>query len=919
VGDRDEEKPDHEPTAELHGRVGKYDIVRFLGKGAMGAVYHAHDSFLERDVALKVMLPQIADDPEHKLRFEREARAVARMMHPNVVTVFDLGYHTDGSPYIVMELLKGHDLLELMHQRPPLSLSAKISIMLQVLEGLGHAHKVGIVHRDIKPANIFLKEDGTAKIMDFGVARVTSTSMTSTGLVVGTPDYMSPEQVLGGRLDGRSDLFSVGCVLSELLTGRRPFIGQTIMATLYRIAHEQPEIEIPAGPEHEGLRPILVKALARNAEERYATASEFAEALRPFQRGPGLAPAVGAPTATVSLPPLFDAPDTPAAARKLGAPAPPLRPTVSLTRETPRGPADVSGLFRLLREIYVGAKSGHLHFSHDRGRERRSLRIVKGQIVHGTSDVEGEHLGDVLVRYGLLSQADLDRAIAIVLRERKRLGAVLSDLGLLDRGRIEEAVGLHVREILSNVLGRADGSPVFEEMSDTLVESELASQLSTGEVILEATRRVQDPALVRQGLGDMNRILILSRDPLLRSQRITLTPTDGFILSRIDGTLSAREVVSLIPVPPEDTERSLFGLLCTGTVDYLPPPSSPATPTRLPPRRDGVTTPVPGPPTPPPASPTRLPPRREGMTTPVPGPPTPPPATPIRLPPRQEAVTAPSPGPPTPPPVSPRSVPKVPPEEIRQIILEAHEGLRQKDYFELLGVSRTASETQIREAYAHFARLLHPDASRDPSLADIREKREAVFFRLSEAFETLRDPVTRSKYEAAFQARRPRPAPSATPAAAPTAAPPPPAPEPPPSFDRSGDVGAAMESIRQAERLFKEEKFWDAIQLLESAIGRVEGAPRVRAKVALAQAYMKNPKWLKRAEEVLQGALRENPSHTDAYLVLGSIYRASGLVSRAAATYRKALELQPGHPKALQELASLEGTSGQKKPLSKKA
>jgi cytochrome c-type biogenesis protein CcmH/NrfG len=128
-----------------------------------------------------------------------------------------------------------------------------------------------------------------------------------------------------------------------------------------------------------------------------------------------------------------------------------------------------------------------------------------------------------------------------------------------------------------------------------------------------------------------------------------------------------------------------------------------------------------------------------------------------------------------------------------------------------------------------------------------------------------------------------------------------------------------MDSIRQAERLMKEEKFWDAIQLLESAIRRVEGAPRVRAKVVLAQAYMKNPKWQKRAEEVLQSALRENPAHTDAHLVLGSLYRAGGLVSRAAASYRKVLELQPGHPKAAQELASLEGTGGQKGRLSKKA
>ncbi|HXB57816.1 MAG TPA: protein kinase [Vicinamibacteria bacterium] len=897
MGDRNEDRAVREPTAELQGRVGKYDIVKFLGKGAMGAVYHAHDSFLERDVALKVMLPQIADDPEHKLRFEREARAVARMMHPNVVTVFDLGYHTDGSPYIVMELLKGHDLLNVMRQRPQPSLSAKISIILQVLEGLGHAHKVGIVHRDIKPANIFLKEDGTAKIMDFGVARVTSTSMTSTGVVVGTANYMSPEQVLGGRLDGRSDIFSVGCMLCELVTGRRPFDAENIMSTLYRIAHDKPELAIPAGSEHEGLRPILAKALSRNAEERY-TAAEFAVALRLFQGSHGLTSAA-APAETVSLPPLFDAPDMPAATSNLGGPLLQTPPTISLTKEASR-PPDVSGLFRLMREIYVGSKSGHLHFAHDRGRERRSLRIVKGQIVHGTSDVEGEHLGDVLVRYGLLSQANLDRAIAIVLRERKRLGAVLSDLGLLERGRLEEAVGMHVREILFNVLSRADGTQAFEELSDSAVEAELVSQLSTGEVILEATRRVQDPALVRQGLGDMNRILILSRDPLLRSQRITLTPTDGFILSRIDGTLSAREVVSLIPLPPEDTERSLFGLVCTGTVDYLPtaPPTSPAAPTRTPARREGAT----GPPTPPPAA--------ARPAAPM-APPTPPPPT-AKTP--SEEV---------------RRVEGRQPEEIRKIVLEVYEGLRQKDYFEVLGVSRTANETQIREAYGQFARLLHPDACRDPSLADIREKREAVFFRLSEAYETLRDPLTRSKYEAAFDARRPRlapapPAPVAPAAAAPAPAapsppPPPPAPDPPPTIDPVMELEASMDSIRQAERLLKEEKFWDAIQLLESAIRRVEGAPRVRAKVALAQAYMKNPKWLKRAEEVLQGALRENPAYVDAYVVLGSIYRASGLVGRAAATYRKALELHPGHPKAVQALASLEGPGGQKGRLSKKA
>ena len=175
---------------ELTGKIGRYDIVRPLGKGAMGVVYLAHDPLLERDVALKVMVAQIADDPDLSKRFEREAKAVAKMTHPNVVTVYDLGYHEDGSPYIAMELLKGQDLLEALRDGPPLALERKLSIILQVLDGVGHAHQSGIVHRDIKPANIFINTDGSVKIMDFGVARLTTASMTGTGNIIGTADYM---------------------------------------------------------------------------------------------------------------------------------------------------------------------------------------------------------------------------------------------------------------------------------------------------------------------------------------------------------------------------------------------------------------------------------------------------------------------------------------------------------------------------------------------------------------------------------------------------------------------------------------------------------------------------------------------------------------------------------------------------------
>ena len=525
-------------------RIGKYEIVKPLGRGGMGAVYQAFDPVLEREVALKVMLPETAGDPEQKQRFEREARAVARLSHPGIVTVFDLGYHTDGSPYIVMELLKGQDLLARLRNNPPLSLGQKVSIVTQVLDGLGHAHKAGIVHRDIKPANVFLIEEGAARIMDFGIAFCTSSGATSR-TVLGTVSYMSPEQVRGELVDGRSDLFSVGTLLHEILTGRRPFDAETPMATFYRIARGEATFELPAGPEYAGFLPVLRRALALAKEERYPDAAEFAAALSACTRS-GVAPEATTATAT-----------------------PKAAPEARAERATPDAPArraDPSRLFRLLREIYVGGKSGHLHLAVDG--ERKSLRIRQGQILHGTSDTAGEHLGDVLVRYGLISQEDLDRALAIVLRERRRLGAVLVEQGLLEKTRIEEAIGLHAREILFNAISRPGITCVFEELAESLMETDLACPLSTGQLILDATRRILDPELVRTVLGDLGRVLVLSPDPLLCAQKIALTPTDGFVLSRVDGSSSARGVLALVPLPAEDVERSLFSLLCTGIVDY---------------------------------------------------------------------------------------------------------------------------------------------------------------------------------------------------------------------------------------------------------------------------------------------------------------------------------------------------------------
>jgi serine/threonine-protein kinase len=342
-------EPSKPAPRELTGRIGKYEIKEPIGKGAMGQVYLAHDTVLDRDVALKVMAAQIADDVELKTRFEREARAVAKMTHPNVVMVFDLGTHTDGSPYIAMELLKGQDLQKTVRRTPTLSLERKVQIIIQVLTGLNHAHQAGIVHRDIKPANIFILHDDTVKIMDFGVARMKAAPMTGTGNIVGTADYMSPEQVQGHKVDGRSDLFSVGCLLYELVTGRRPFHSDNLMAIFYKITHEGPNFDlIPPGPEHDALLPILKKALARNIDERYQTAYAFAMDLRQWLRAHGTSAStqhvleslvdLEAPTHTpqpMLEPPGARAP-TPDATVDLGR-----RPGVP--RRTTMGPTQISG------------------------------------------------------------------------------------------------------------------------------------------------------------------------------------------------------------------------------------------------------------------------------------------------------------------------------------------------------------------------------------------------------------------------------------------------------------------------------------------------------------------------------------------------------------------------------------------------
>ncbi len=281
--------------------LGRYKIVGELGRGAMGAVYRALDPLIDREVAIKTLLPNLPADvmQEVRARFLREARSAGRLSHPNIVTIFDVGEH-DGVAYIAMELLNGHSLLEILKHPQRLALNTIANLVAQVGEALDVAHQQKIVHRDVKPANIMVDHTGRAKLTDFGVAYVPSSTMTQEGNTLGSPRYMSPEQVTGKALDARSDIFSLGVVLYELLTKRTPFEHEgdtTVFALMNRIASTpHPPLRaldrsIPQAFEH-----IVNRALAKQPSGRYARASEMARELRDFrnlQRRPA-APAAGA-------------------------------------------------------------------------------------------------------------------------------------------------------------------------------------------------------------------------------------------------------------------------------------------------------------------------------------------------------------------------------------------------------------------------------------------------------------------------------------------------------------------------------------------------------------------------------------------------------------------------------------------------
>ena len=305
-------------------RIGKYEIIREIGRGAMGRVLLARHPIMDKTVAIKVVHAPELNDPAHVDQLRRrlfdEARRAGSLSHPNIITIYDVD-SVGELAYIVMEFIDGDTLEDRLAPGVPVPFDLSVSIIGQIASALDTAHARGIIHRDIKPANIMLSEGSRVKVADFGIAKnLAESGMTKTGLVLGTPYYMAPEQIIGKPIDGRADQFALAVIAYRMLTGVRPFEGDTVTAIMYQIVNGRPKSMLECNGE---LRPptalIVEKALSKDPSERYATCSEFAHAL-----GTGAAPAAAPPRPFIATQVVTGR--TSAAAAPALAPTPPLAP-----------------------------------------------------------------------------------------------------------------------------------------------------------------------------------------------------------------------------------------------------------------------------------------------------------------------------------------------------------------------------------------------------------------------------------------------------------------------------------------------------------------------------------------------------------------------------------------------------------------
>lgn len=512
-----------------------------------------------------------------------------------------------------------------------------------------------------------------------------------------------------------------------------------------------------------------------------------------------------------------------------------------------------------------------------------------------------------------------------------RLERVLAEIGIRGASRPSRKAQRSLRErMLAGLLdpGAGPGFVAGAEAPEATIEVAGVTE----QLLLEAIRRIPDPEAVRALLGDPDALV---RATAGLAEERTLTLTEGYLLSRIDGATSVGQVLARVPLDPDDVERTLLGLLLTGRVECHPParPLGAAPDLAAAPRGEDAVAGTPAPDeemarpavvpfaeqassaAPAAAEPAAEP--SEAAAHPEPAPPAEEEAPPAaeeseaeaaqRVEPRVEASPPSEVSPPAAAPETasapPPAAAKPDPEELerRREVLEFFQSLPLLNHFEVLGVRPGCEDAEVKRAYAALARKYHPDTSRRPGLDDLHDVLEAVFIRVAEAWEVLGNARSRASYEARFPPSPFRPgteAPAATPPAAPPGRPVAAPPEPEPYV-------ASDETIFQAQLLLAQARYWDAIQMLETRLPAMQPAKQQRrARILLARAYAKNPNWLRKAEDALQQVVREDPTSADAHYELGLLYKASGMTARAQASFRRVLELRPEHREAAAELGS---------------
>jgi hypothetical protein len=845
-----------------HVLAARYEILTMLGKGGMGVVYKAHDRLLDEPVAIKVLRADIMATPELAKRFRSEIKLARKVSHNNVCRIHEYG--EDGPlSYISMALIEGTDLRKILRRHPDgLPHEEAYEAAIQASEGLQAIHQVGVIHRDLKTPNIVRDAGGVVRLMDFGIAKEAdhNAGFTATGEVMGTPEYMSPEQCRGERLDFRSDVYSMGIVIYEMFTGRVPFHGDTVMATLLQQLQEPP----PLGGESAArlppaLIPVLRCALAKRPGDRYPSAAHLAEALRAARGVAAAAPSVAAEPETAPEP----------------APAAP----------TPSGPVREAG--------------------EERRRDSRLAISVDLVLVRIGSDglpgPDERTLADNIGRRGArILTADDRAAIGDKVRLAERGGdfettAMVRHVSVGPDGIRRLGVEFIDRVAPDRLLPNPDAKPRPRRQSRPSVSQLPDTPLSLKSVRHGGPERRRDTRLaitfdlLLRRIGPSGTTLQEERTVADNVGRhgarvmTTMTALDvGEVVSieEIGGPFRTRAAVRNVHVGPDRIRRVGLEFLDREAPASLVPPSQAARPS--PPTPVTPSTPItPVTPTTPVAPITPMVSARVAT-----------PATPI----------TPVPAPTTP---APKSEPRGPTGPVtRDEVIAALERAGARSHFEVLGIAQTATDAEVKEAAARMSRRFHPDVPLGEDAGDLKRQVQAIFMRVTEAYDVLRDRTRRERHERML---------GITPMSR-SIPPPPPEPpksEPPPpgkpkAPDPENDALLAESIWKEARALLAQERNWDAIQKLEGALSLAPGSKVSQAvRFLLAQTYAKNPKWQKRSEEMLLALTQENAKLPDVHLELGMLYKRAGLRARASAQFRQVLALRPDDPQAAAELKAL--------------